>query len=780
MTIISLHYLLFFLFTIEKGYSQTWRTILKINNGVSFDEGSAAVWYNSGAATYDSLSAEESYLTWVKTAGNTYSTQSINFKSLLIEQWDSLNVQEVRISICDSNTVQKQITFDASSSTSSDWLSVSKITSSDWTDLESSTSVSSTYQGITTTWQYRNFAIWYHASECNVDALWFAVSTWGFCDSSRNGWNEDQGTIFYSPLSTEATMVDNGAIADAMIVEIMYSPTVIPTASPTGIPTVIPSQIPTLFPSTNPTAEPTTEPTFEPTFEPTNEPTFKPTMDPTTEPTFEPTLIPSSEPTTIPTPRPTTGLNVIHDTKSMLNFKYFFFPISTECAGEEDVIFIISFEYTLEDEDATESEISDTLNDAVSIFIEDEFGESSELTDCLLTDYDPVIVLDGELTSARINASMCFLCDTDETLEIDISDADLESDFIDTVEQTTSILVVQDVNQLTVNVLEEREAQESTSTPSSTLISVQNMDEMRSLLDDPLLIPFLCGSIAAVCCFVFGVVIVLRRRRRTKRLKNDDTVARDLRGAQLAQMQAMQRIVSASYPIPNITNLNSNGLNEIHPESPNEDLYIPENSGMVNVNSLDSNATAGGIITLGGEVATDSDSCKVLENWLKEIRLEGYYAMFVSHGFDDDLTKLKELNQSEMIKMGIAKVAHRKALLMRIRVDPIVQMRGSSEDEDDNELYDGNRRRSNAESEYVTPSMTPMRGGPLNDSTTKSGNVLTLNGFDADEQPPCALPCDTKGTRKHADDENETENLYGLRQSGTTKRAGAVTDHGDI
>jgi len=199
--------------------ASSWRTVLKINNNVLFTEGHASDWYRTGPATFSTLAEEAAYLSGLETAGTAYSLESTNFKSLLIDQWDTLEVEEIRISICDDDAVQKQVTFNGTNSDSENWFSVDKITSSDWDDLDANTNV--VYCTLASPFAGRDFLIIKNYGGCGNDAAWFVVATRNTCSA----WAESDDTVFYSALSTAARLSTDRTIGDALIVEIKYDST---------------------------------------------------------------------------------------------------------------------------------------------------------------------------------------------------------------------------------------------------------------------------------------------------------------------------------------------------------------------------------------------------------------------------------------------------------------------------------------------------------------------------------------------------------------------------
>eukprot|EP01084_Bolivina_argentea_P287980 494195_1 len=103
-----------------------------------------------------------------------------------------------------------------------------------------------------------------------------------------------------------------------------------------------------------------------------------------------------------------------------------------------------------------------------------------------------------------------------------------------------------------------------------------------------------------------------------------------------------------------------------------------------------------------------------LHAWLNDIGLVKYYELFIKHGYGNNINKLNSIDDATLIKIGVDKMAHRKALVVnaskRINTEDVNRLIGEDlsdeEEQDDNELYED---YGNMDDIHKTPSgVTPM------------------------------------------------------------------------
>eukprot|EP01084_Bolivina_argentea_P147367 257847_1 len=284
---------------------QPWRRVFKINRGVGIPGSQTpAQWYEAYTEySYADMTGEEGYINGPE---GTSLTIDSNFKSRLIKDWVDkvIIVNKVRLLFCRNGNIEKEVVFNATTSTYNNWLTPPKIESSSYTDLTPSMSYTANYVGIAIpSWPDRTFGFWKNAPSCAGDEGWFVVTVYDACgDAGEWGETEFTPNIKYSGLDTAGVFQTDGVTGETFIMEILIDQ---PTTQPTAVPSFIPTVNPTYIPTTNPTYEPTSEPTTEPTTIPTNVPTSNPSKLPTTIPTNIPTIFPTFNPTQLPTFVPT-------------------------------------------------------------------------------------------------------------------------------------------------------------------------------------------------------------------------------------------------------------------------------------------------------------------------------------------------------------------------------------------------------------------------------------------------------------------------------------------
>eukprot|EP01084_Bolivina_argentea_P287979 494192_1 len=322
---------------------------------------------------------------------------------------------------------------------------------------------------------------------------------------------------------------------------------------------------------------------------------------PTIYPTVNPTSNPTMNPTLMPTIYPTT-------TPTM--------KPTTECSNDEDALLKISFDYVIQDADISRNIILETLSNAAGIFIETDIDST---TNCNVSDYSVFIQLDDNLQNANINASICFKCGDSRKLEINFAEQDLEHKFEKTVDDNTDILTV-DVKEIDVEAAEGA-VNEIATTEIFVTDNKKNGKGKRSLMENPLLIPIMIGIVSVltclVCCFVF-IIYYLRKKRRE--LDNQ------------TQKMAEDNIQLAK--VTSISECEKNGTT-----AAGLDVDIEDN----------------GIFTPNGDNGE-------LHAWLNDIGLVKYYELFIKHGYGNNINKLNSIDDATLIKIGVDKMAHRKAL----------------------------------------------------------------------------------------------------------------------
>lgn len=118
--------------------SQTWRRVLKINQDVPLPSAPNLYFFDDSITTFDNINAENAYLS---SEGESLWWQSTNFKSLIINDWKSnqLQVTKVRLSFTKNGIIQKSIQFSTSDIFNrGSWFVQNKLESSSWSDLATS------------------------------------------------------------------------------------------------------------------------------------------------------------------------------------------------------------------------------------------------------------------------------------------------------------------------------------------------------------------------------------------------------------------------------------------------------------------------------------------------------------------------------------------------------------------------------------------------------------------------------------------------------------------
>eukprot|EP01084_Bolivina_argentea_P147368 257853_1 len=276
-----------------------WRRVLKINRGVSIPGSQTpAQWYEAYTEySYANMTSEEVY---INAPQGTSLTIDSNFKSRLIKDWadKTIIVNKVRLLFCRNGNIEKEVVFNATTSTYNNWLTPHKIEASSYIDMTPSMSYSANYVGIAIpSWPDRTFGFWKSAPSCEGDEAWFVVTVANICgDTGEWGETEFTPNIKYSGLDTAGVFQTDGVTGETFIMEILINQ---PTTStePTAVPSFIPTVNPTYVPTTNPTYIPTTDPSTVPWFIPTVNPTNYPTNAPSKYPTISPSKSPTHNPT---------------------------------------------------------------------------------------------------------------------------------------------------------------------------------------------------------------------------------------------------------------------------------------------------------------------------------------------------------------------------------------------------------------------------------------------------------------------------------------------------
>ena len=344
----------------------------------------------------------------------------------------------------------------------------------------------------------------------------------------------------------------------------------------------------------------------------------------------------------------------------------------SECINGQNgnAILTVSFEYEfVEDTDTVATnEIRNILYTTADTFIQNNVGK---LTRCTIMGYNLYITLNESVNEAQINATICFNCSVEEVLKIEVNNTELQKDFVDTVRLSTSILIVLDVSaSIQVDVVDKNKESiliETTTTTNVLEEIIKNEEPTLTPFDD-LLMVLLFGMIAFLMLIVCGLsclYIYCKKRMQTN--------TKHMEAGELDQQRKIEMIkcVSAS------ENSIGNSVNIVETER-----------------TIDYTSTAIHklpIVSIGSEGSNDMmyPASVRLKMWLDNIGMMQHYKLFLINGFGEDILKLKDVNDSMLINMGIRKLAHRKLILMNINlVDVDTKELDLGENEQDEELYD--------------------------------------------------------------------------------------------
>eukprot|EP01084_Bolivina_argentea_P109014 194851_1 len=218
------------------------------------------------------------------------------------------------------------------------------------------------------------------------------------------------------------------------------------------------------------------------TANPTNFPTKYPTKFPTKYPTNSPTKYPTHFPTTYPSEFP-----------------------ANPC-DEETTRVIMSFLYQLTNNNATNTEISSSLNTVTVELIE---NKKSEFKDCNILSYDIHIWnIKREQETANINITICTNCFKSQIESV------FDIPFSDTNNITDNVLTVKDVNTISIDVIRpmDRSVVQSTlytKTPVSN--NVKNNSNHTSFW----VVVAVVFCVIMLCCLVL-VIVFYRKHKKVK------------------------------------------------------------------------------------------------------------------------------------------------------------------------------------------------------------------------------------------------------------------------
>ncbi|XP_076085680.1 uncharacterized protein LOC143056491 [Mytilus galloprovincialis] len=187
------------LFTVQTNASSEWNLVFKIATGGS--GGIYDLFTNSQTQNIDDPEAR------------LFTSTSKHFKSVIMNNWNSVGIEQVKVLIYKNGLVKAFLIFDGIGSTSTSWFSLDKLLSSSYSDLKGAdTNKIGFYfdlQGLedTNNVNYRRFyvnAAWDTSGHC-LDSGWLMVSdvlSTGDCQYETNHLSQ-KPFILFSPFSTQ-------------------------------------------------------------------------------------------------------------------------------------------------------------------------------------------------------------------------------------------------------------------------------------------------------------------------------------------------------------------------------------------------------------------------------------------------------------------------------------------------------------------------------------------------------------------------------------------------
>ncbi|XP_062613267.1 uncharacterized protein LOC134275043 isoform X2 [Saccostrea cucullata] len=143
------------------------------------------------------------------------------YRTGLIDDWQKLDVQQVRFLVIINSEVQREIIFDGKNSTNTDWFSSRRILNSSWTDLTPTQTYNLfSLQGIQDGRVNRHWSISHNFGGCPNDRAWFTTSFYPptGCDFDKR--ESAMPNFVVCPGTTMCNMQRDSINADAFAIQI--------------------------------------------------------------------------------------------------------------------------------------------------------------------------------------------------------------------------------------------------------------------------------------------------------------------------------------------------------------------------------------------------------------------------------------------------------------------------------------------------------------------------------------------------------------------------------
>eukprot|EP01084_Bolivina_argentea_P255217 429194_1 len=187
----------------------------------------------------------------------------------------------------------------------------------------------------------------------------------------------------------------------------------------------------------------------------------------------------------------------------------------TFCDGTDAILIGISFSYKLEKDNITSNQIMSTLSNVTNSFIQLHI---LQMTQCYFSDQQIDIVLNDDINTAFINASVCFLCDNNQQLNIQFVDNTLEKEFIVIISNSTQLLTVISNTTIIKTVIKVIDMEvNAVETTISVRTSIYGKEDNKSTYMNLSMILIISAFVVICFILIFATVIIqIKKRKQTE------------------------------------------------------------------------------------------------------------------------------------------------------------------------------------------------------------------------------------------------------------------------